>query len=180
MHPATILLGMLAVLAGSPAAAQDPSALQDPSAPMRDPEAMNYQLSMEKLHKLVEVQRALNALNASDPELFERIDRETAAIAKKKGTSPTVGERVAVLDRNPRVQRVFNEAGGTSRDWMLTGLAMGNAFLALEVKMGRLSPEHATSPTTAAQKANLALLENNQAEWQKIQEELERLGDELD
>lgn len=180
MHPATTLLGVLAVLAGSPAAAQDSSALQDPSAPMRDPEAVNYQLSMEKLRKLVEVQRALNALNASEPELFERIDREIAAIAKKKGTSPTVAERVAVLDRNPAVQRVFTKAGGTSSDWMLTGLAMGNAFLALEVKMGRLSPEHAPPSTTAAQKANLVLLENNQAEWQKIQEELERLGEDLD
>lgn len=37
----------------------------------------------------------------------------------------------------------------------------------------------APPPTTAAQKANVALYEQNEAEWRKILEELERMGDEV-
>lgn len=188
MRTATTLLGLLVVLTPMPAPAQDlPETAQDLRAtaedlmaPMRDPEAMNYQLSMEKLRKLVEVQRGLNALVASDPKLFEGIDSETEARAKKGGAPLTVAERAAVIDRHPQIRRVFSGAGVTSRDWILTSLAMGNAGLALAIKNGELDPEAAPPPETAAQKANLALLEKNQAEWRKILEELERLGEELD
>ena len=146
----------------------------------RNQESMNYRLSMEKLRKLVEVQRTLNALNATKPQLFERLDGEVAATSKKKGSSLTATERAVILDRYPDVKRVFSRANWTSRDWVLTGEAMGQAFLAHEVMKGRLGPEAAPPPKTAAQKANVALMEKNQAEWRKIQQELERLSEELE
>ena len=146
----------------------------------RDQESMSYRLSMEKLRKLVEVQRTLNALNAAKPDLFERLDGEMAAKAKKKGSALSAAERAAILDRYPEVKSVFTRAKWTSRDWVLTGEAMGHAFLAHEVMKGRLSPESASPPKTAAQKANVALVDKNQAECRKIQEELERLSEELE
>ena len=174
MRLTTMFLGLLVMLAPVPAPAQ--------SVPVvgRDQESMTYQLSMQKLRKLVEVQRKLNTLNTAKPELLESTSAELAAKAKKKGGSLTAKERAAVLDRYPEMKKVFTGSNWTSRDWVLAGEAMGYAFLAHEVKKGRLSPQAAPPPKTAVQKANIALLEKNQAEWRKIQEELERLSEELE
>jgi hypothetical protein len=174
MRSVTTLLTLLVILGPLPAAAQGP-----PAYP-RDEEVKNYRLSMPKLHRLVEVQRQLNAVHASNPAPFDKMDGEMAAEAKKKGAPLTSAQRAAVIDRYPEVRRVLTGAGTTTRDWVLTSEAMGDAHVALEVKKGTLPPEAAGSPpTTTAQKANVALLEKNQAEWQKILQELERLGDEL-
>jgi hypothetical protein len=167
------LLGLLLMLVPISGAAQGLPGTKS------DPAAMNYRLTMPKLRKLVDVQRTLNALNASNPELFEKMDSEVRTAARKNGAPLTAAQRAAILDRYPDVKRVFTRAGWTSRDWVLTGEAMGNAFLAHEVMKGRLSPGAAPRPRTAAQKANIALLESNQTEWRRIQEELERLAEEL-
>jgi hypothetical protein len=168
MRPVTTVLTLLVMLVPLPAAAQ--------RSTRQDEEVMNYRLSMEKLHKLLQVQRALNAANAKDPQLFERIDEEALAAAKKNGGPLTVGQKVAIFERHPEAQRVFASAGGTAREWLLTAEAMGNAAIAVETKKGTLT---GPPPTTDAQKANVALLEKNEAEWQKILEELDRLANEL-
>jgi hypothetical protein len=54
---------------------------------------------------------------------------------------------------------------------------MGNAFIANEVKKGTLTSD--AGPPTAAQKANAVLLQENDAEFQKIMEELEKLTEEI-
>ena len=179
MRPSPVLLAVVVALSGSPAAAQDPSATPAVPSSRRDPEAMNYQLSMEKLRKLVEVQRQLNPVHNRNPAPFDKMDAEVAAAAKKKGAPLTSAERAAIIDRYPEVRRVLTGAGTTTRDWVLTAEAMGDAHVGLEMKKGTLPPEAGPPPTTPAQKANVALLEKNQAEWQKILQELERLADEL-
>lgn len=156
-----------------------PVAAQGGAAARQDAEVMNYRLSMEKLQKLVEVQRALIELNKKDPKLFEMIDQERAAMAKN-GAPLTTAERAAMIDQNPEVKRVLTSKGTTAREWLLTAEAMADAWVAHEINKGELSPESGPPPVTAAQKANLALIENNQAEWQKIQAELERLTDDME
>jgi hypothetical protein len=173
MRPLTTLLAFLVTLAPLPAAAQGLRSTR------QDAELMNYRLSMEKLRKLVEVQRALAAAHAKDPKVFENIDTESQARVKENGGPLTVAQKAAIFDRHPEARRVFTNAGWNFRDWMLTSEAMGNAYVGLEIKKGRIQPEVAAPPATAAQKANVVLLEKNDAEWQKILEELDRLGDEL-
>jgi hypothetical protein len=48
-------------------------------------------------------------------------------------------------------------------------------MMAFEIKAGRLNPAAAPPPETAAEEADLALLETNQAEWGRIQQELMQL-----
>lgn len=164
MRPA--LLTLVLTLVALPVAAQ--------SATKEDPEVMNYRLSMEKLRKLVPAQRALNALNAKDPQFSEKIDRETKA-AKKKGRL-TVADRAAILDQYGEFKRALAGAGTTPREWLLISGAMGNAYMWIETKKGTLNTP---PPSTAAQKANVALLEKNDAQFQKIIEELNELTDEM-
>jgi hypothetical protein len=104
------------------------------------------------------------------------MDGDTRAIAKKNGGPLTVSQKAAIVDRNPEAKRVFTSAGWNAREWLLTTEAMGNAYLSIEARNGTVS---APPPSTAAQKANVTLLQENKAEFQKIIEELNRLGDEL-
>ena len=165
MRPVTTLLIGLLLLAAMPAAGQSKA----------DPEVMNYTLSMEKLRKLVPAQRALNALYAKDPQFFDKIDRESKA-ARKQGYS-TVADQAAILNRYEGFKRALASAETTPREWLLISEAMGNAFIANEAKKGTLTSD--AGPPTAAQKANAGLLQNNDAEFQKIMEELEKLTDEI-
>jgi hypothetical protein len=165
MHPGPVLLGLVTFFAPLAATAQQ--------ATQADPEVMNYRLSMEKLRKLVPTQRALNALNAKDPQFFEKIDRERVARGKK---NLTVAEQAAMLDQYGEFKRALTGAGTTPREWLLISGAMGNAYMWIETKKGTLDTP---PPSTTAQKANVALLEENDAEFQKIIEELTQLTDEM-
>jgi hypothetical protein len=151
------------------------AAAQGSAASRPDPEVMNYRLSMEKLRKLVPAQRALNELNAKDPQFFEKIDRERQT--GKKGPL-TVAEQTKVLERYPAFKRALAGAGTTPREWLLISGAMGDALIAIEVKKGTLTSK--APPPTPAQKANIALLQKNDAEFQKIIEQLDQLTDEME
>jgi hypothetical protein len=171
MRPVATLFTLGMMLAAMPAAAQQGLGTTKPDA-----ELMNYRLSMEKLHKLVDVQRSLNTLNAKNPKVFETIDREYQTAAKKNGGPLTVSQKAAIIERYPEAQRMLSSSGTTPRDWLLTLEAMGDAYIWIETKKGTL---RGSPPTTDAQKANVALLEKNQAEFQKIMEELDKLMDEM-
>jgi hypothetical protein len=168
MRPVIAHLTLLVMLVPLRVTAQEGRA-----ATHEDAEVMNYQLSMEKLRKLVPAQRALNALNAKDPQFFERIDREGQAGGKK---NLSVDEQAAILDKYADLKRALASAGTTSREWLLISGAMGNAYMWIETKEGTLETP---PPSTAAQKANVDLLEKNDAEFQKIIEELDQLTDEM-
>ncbi len=151
---------------------------QTDGAHKSDAEVANYRLSMKKLWQVVEVQRELNALLAKDPELFEQADQENEARIKA-GKPPSVTERAAQLESRPQIRAVFAKAGTTPLDWLIATEAMGDAAVSAEIMAGRLDSRSGPPPSTAAEKANVALLRQNEAEWQKILAELERLGDEI-
>ncbi len=170
MRSGASLLALLMTLTPLPAAAQgQPSTRQDD-------EVMNYRLSMEKLRKLVEMQRALNAAEAKNSQVFEKINQESQASEKRHGGSLTVAQKVAIMERYPEAKRAFASVGGSARDWMLTFEAMGNAYVTIAARDGTVT---GPPPATDAQKANVALLDANEAEFQKILAELDQLTDEL-
>jgi hypothetical protein len=171
MRPTTVLLTGFLMLTGLPAAAQ-----QSFGGPGQDPEVMNYRLSMEKLRKLVQMQRAFNAASAKDPQLFDKINQESQASEKKNGGPLTVAQKVAILERYPGAQRAFTSVGGSARDWLLSLEAMGNAYVTIAAREGTVT---GPPPATDAQRANVALLDANQAEFEKILEELDQLTDQL-
>jgi hypothetical protein len=171
MRQAVVLLTGFLVLMPLPASAQESS-----GRTKQDPEVMNYRLSMEKLRKLVEMQRAFNAANAKHPQLFEKLNQESEASEKKSGGSLTIAQKVAIMERYPEAQRAFASVGGSARDWLLTFEAMGNAYVTIAAREGTVT---GPPPATDAQRANVALLDANQAEFQKILEELDQLTDQL-
>jgi hypothetical protein len=171
MQRVASLLACLVTLAPLPAAGQEGL-----GTTRRDAEVMNYRLSMDKLHQLLEVQRALTAANEKNPEFFTKIDEEAMAAAKANGGPLTVAQKVAILERHPEFQRVVAGAGGNARDWMLTLEAFGSAYVTVHSRDGTLA---GPPPTTAAEKANVALLDQNADESERIMEELGKLADEM-
>jgi hypothetical protein len=170
MRRVATVLTVLVFLAPFPAAAQSFGRTK------QDAEILNYQLSMEKLHKLVDVQRALNAAQAKNRRLFDGSDAEYQTAAKKNGGPLTATQKAAIIDRNPEAKRVFSSVGWSSHEWILTFEAMGNAYMAIEAENGTVE---AGQPETPAEKANVGLLKKNDAEFQKIMEELNQLSDQL-
>jgi hypothetical protein len=82
------------------------------------------------------------------------------------------------MERYQEVQRAFASVGGNARDWLLTFEAMGDAYVTIAAREGTVT---GPPPSTEAQKANVALLDANEAEFQKIVAELDqRHGGDVD
>lgn len=175
MRSAGIVLSLLMVLLPGRGLAQEvPEVPEIPTLP-RDPAVMNYRLSTEKIRRIVDAQRGLDALGAKDPELVRRVNGESEALFESKQRIPQAAESAALLDRHPRIRAVLDRAGITSLDYSAGMAALGTAVMAFEIKQGRLNPAAAPPPETAAEKANVALLEKNETEWTKMWKELEQL-----
>jgi hypothetical protein len=155
-------VAILAALAVTPASAQSWSGL------WRDPEVENYELSMEKVRKVVDVLRAV----VSDDQVMAKIDGDFKELTKTK-PKPTVAEVSALMERQPAVRDAISKAGLTTREYLLSSSAVSNAGLHMTL---RRQSQNGAPPQTAAQKANVALLEENKAEWQKLEQEMVRLG----
>jgi hypothetical protein len=156
-----VLVVGLAVLAPVSAAAQDWGLIA------KDPEVQNYQLTMDKIRKFMEVQRAYTANEAEAAKIESDFKQLAASKAK-----PTLTEAAALYDRYPGVQSSLAKEGFSSKEWLLTSIALINA---MTITMQKGNPS-ALAGATAAQKANVALLEKNNEEWQKIQQELMQLA----
>ena len=156
---------MLVALATTPASAQHWSGF------WRDPEVANYELTMEKVRQAVDVLRAVS----SDAETSAALDREFKELAKTK-PKPTVADVTTLMERQPVVRNAISKAGLTTREYLLSSSAMSNAGLHMTLSR---QTQSGAPPQTAAQKANVALLENNRAEWQKLEAEIIRIGEAL-
>jgi hypothetical protein len=156
-----VLVVGLAVLAPLSAVAQDWGLIA------KDPEAQNYQLTMDKIRKFMEVQRAYTANEAE----AAKIESDFQQLAASK-TKLTLTEAAALYDRYAGVRSSLSKAGFTTKEWILTSVAVINA---MTNTMQKNNPS-ALAGATPAQKANVALLETNNEEWQKIQQELIQLG----
>jgi hypothetical protein len=146
--------------------AQSLATAQDYSALWRSPEVENYELTMENVRKFMDVQRAV----ATDADTMAKVDRDFKEMVKNN-PKPTIADSAAILERQPKVVSVLGKAGLTSREYLLTSSAVSNAGVHLALR-GR-----GASPKTTAQKANVALLEKNGAEWKKMEQELIRIGE---
>lgn len=156
---------LLTTLATTPASAQDWSSL------WRDPEVQNYEISMEKVRKTVDILRAV----VSNAEAKTKLDRDFKELTKTK-PKPTIDDVIALIDREPVSRNAIGKTGLTTRDYLLSSSAVSNAGLHMMLR-GRGQGE--APPLTAAQKANVALLEKNGAEWQKLQQEIIKLGEQV-
>ena len=154
MRRLVILVACLTTLAYLPAAAQG------------DADARNYRLSMDKLRKLVEVQRDFADARKSNPEVYARMNEETEAAMEQHGGSLTASQRIALMERHPEIEKVLTDAGWNARDYTLTYEAATVA--------GSGAP-----PSTEAEKANATLLQQNAAQSQKLMQELGRLNEEM-
>jgi hypothetical protein len=149
--------------------ATTPASAQYWSGVWRDPEVENYELSMDKVRKVVDVLRAVT----SDTEAMAKVDRDFKELTKTT-PKPTVADVTALLERHPVARNAISKAGLTARDYLLSSSALTNAgvHMTLRRQSGSGAP-----PLTAAQKANISLLEKNPAEWQKIEEEFRRIAE---
>ncbi|MGH9163032.1 MAG: hypothetical protein ACRD2X_23975 [Vicinamibacteraceae bacterium] len=176
MRPTLIRIRIALTLAATLVALASPAAGQDWTAVWRDPEVVNYELTMERIRKLVAAQRDMTALAAREPDVPAKIDAEMKAMAKNRTAPSTVAGAARMLDRHPSVRDIFAKNGLTARDWLAMSGAMTTA--AVDIMLEGRKP--ASSPRSPAQKANVALLKKNRAEWEKIQKEFARLAAEAE
>jgi hypothetical protein len=153
-----MLAVLLIALVASPAGAQDWSKLWN------DPEVENHQLTMAQLRTFVDVLRVV----AADPETMATLDREFKTLQQRK-PQPTVADVAALVDQLPAVRNAFAKAKVTARDYLVQSAAVANAAMQLTMR------KQGVNPRTAAQRANVELLEKNPAEWQKVQEEMAKI-----
>lgn len=161
MHASTIRSALVAIW-GIMLLAPLHAEAQDWSRMFREPEVQNYQLTMDHVRKYVDVQRAL----LRDANAVSQLDREFKELQRNK-PKPTLVDVSALVDRQAVVRSAINKTGLTTRDFLLTSWAVANAGIHLMIKRSK-----GAEPETAAQKANVALLESNQAEWKKLEQEL--------
>ena len=159
-HLAAVLVTIGLALTPSSTAAQDWSKI------WKDPAVENYQFTMDNVRTFIKVHRAV----ARDPEAAANLDRDYKAATKEKKTV-TLADAAAVVDRQPTVRAAIAGAGMTSRDYLLMSAAVSNAGLHLALQ------GQGVAPKTAAQKANVALLQQNQVEWKKIEQELVQIAE---
>ena len=175
MRSAMMVLTLAFVLSAVPvgvAAPQVPDVPEVPTLP-KDPEIRNYRLSMQKMRQVIEVMRNLNAAAEANPELVRQIERDAEAVSER----PPLKEAAAQFEKYPAFRSAFSRAGTSAYDYTVAAAAMGHAWFSLEIKEGRLNPQAAHPPETPAEKANLALLESNRAEWIKLRDEFIRLAE---
>jgi hypothetical protein len=154
MGRVAILLACLAALTYLPAAAQG------------DADVKTYRLSMNKLRKLLEVQRGLASAHEKNPELFAKLNEQSEEAEEQNGGTLSMSQRAALMDRQPEVKRVLTDAGWTAHDYALTYEATVIASSGMP-------------PSTEAEKANVTLLKDNAAESQKIVAELGHLNEQM-
>jgi hypothetical protein len=141
---------------------------QDWTTLWKDPAVVNYELTMEKVRKVAEVLRTV----ASDAGATAQLDRDFKDLSKTK-PKPTVAEVSALIEQQPAARNAISKAGLTTRDYLLSAAAMTNAAVYMTL---RSQSQSAAPPQSAAQTANVSLLEKNQAEWKKIEQELAQIG----
>jgi hypothetical protein len=154
------IVGFVIVLAPPPLAAQDWSRM------FKAPEVVNYTLTMDKVRKFVAAQRAI----ADSPSAASQLDGEFKAL-QKSNPQPTLADVTALVDRQTTVRNAIVKAGFTTQDYLLTSWAVGNAGI------HRMLSKNGTAPGSAAQKANVALLEQNATEWEKLQQEMRQIAE---
>jgi hypothetical protein len=178
MRSTTTILSLMLVLVMTPvrAAAQQPPDVPPVPTMPRDAEISSYRLTMHKIRQVIDVQRRLNEVGERHPELVQQIEREGEA---NDGDDVRLDKRetAAMLEKYPQLRAVFTQAGISAYEFYTASAALGHAFFALEIKEGSLPPEAGSPPETAAEKANLALLESNRAEWEKLKKEMMELGE---
>jgi hypothetical protein len=170
MRLLVILVGILISLTPAPAAAQDWSAV------WRDPEVVNYPLTMEKLRTLLAVQRDMTALAAREPDVPAKVDAEMKAMQKDRTAKRTVADAAGLLDKHASMRNIFAKHGITAREWLAISGAMSTVAIYLVLEERQSSAGSPASSLNATQKANLELLKKNRAEWKKIEEEFRRLA----
>jgi hypothetical protein len=139
---------------------------QDWSKLFSDPEVENYQLTIEQVRRYVDLLRIV----ASDPQTMAKLDQDYKEL-QQRNPKPTVAEVAAVAERAPAVRAAFAKANVTPREYLLQTAAVSNAAIQLTMRNRGMAPK------TAAQKANVALLEKHQDEWNKLQAEMTRLAE---
>jgi hypothetical protein len=164
MRAATIRLAAIALRTLIVVVVPLSAAAQDWSRMFRAPEVQNYELTMDHVRKYADVVRAM----ARDPEAASQLDRDFKGLQAKK-PMPTLADVTALVDQNSAARSAIGKSGLTTRDYLLSSWAVANAGIHMMIR--------GKGAETSAQKANVALLESNRAEWTKIQQELARLAE---
>jgi hypothetical protein len=86
---------------------------QDWSRMFREPEVENYELSMDKVRKFVDGQRAI----ALDADNASKLDRDFKALQQAK-PKPTLADVVGVVDKNASIRAAIAKSGMTTQDFL--------------------------------------------------------------
>jgi hypothetical protein len=146
-------LAVLAVLVAFAA----PRAKADDTA-----EVQNYRLTMPVVKKFERVQESLYQSIRKDPSLATKYDK-----TPDDGSDQSIAATVKRMDAMPELKQAVVKAGLTTREYLLATLAMLQVGMAHAMSQSRGAD---TSKLPANVRANLKLMEQNKAEFDRIQQ----------
>lgn len=136
-----------------------------------DKELASYRLSMDKVRKLVEFQRAVNKAAAADPGLRKRVT------ANDSPSGESIAEMVRRLESEPKMAAITRSVGTTPKDLVLTTISLMQVAMVVQLrKVGAPPPKELQAGLA---KANLDLWRANSAEIERLMEEHKQLQREL-
>jgi hypothetical protein len=149
-----LLVAIVWVAAG--AAAQATNARRDDDADLK--ELFSYTLTMEKIQKLVNAQKDLDALQKNNPELAKNL----------KGEDPSKEDLDALtqaIAKYPQVVEVLKKDGLAPREYVVSSITLIQAGTAVGLKKAGTYKEYPPQLLKLVSQGNLAFVEQH---WDEI------------
>src|SRR5690348_14757092 len=160
-------------------------------------EVTSYRLTMDRLHKVDQVTRAMAEEMKQDPKLRQRlqVEQELETLNKKEQPTeaeqkrieqleaereqlekeqPALADMEAAIQRFPPLANALRKNAMAPREYATFMMAMMQAAFAYGFQKSGMKVEEAK--LTDAQQANVKFIEEHQAELLKLQEEWKALG----
>jgi hypothetical protein len=128
-------------------------------------ELFNYTLTMDKIHKLGDAMKDMEALQKSNPELDKSISSDDS--------EGSLDQLAAKIQKYPPVVAVLKKDGLTPREYIVVTMTLIQASLAVGLKKAGTYKDYPPKMLELVSQANLTFLEKN---WDDVQKTVPALS----
>jgi hypothetical protein len=153
-----VLVVLSTVACGNAVSAQTKSVA---AANPDEKELYNYVLTMDKIQKLAALQKDLEALEKSDPQLAKSVDADDSS-------AKTIDQMTQKMDKIPQVTALLRKNGLTSRECAVSSMTLIQAGMAVGMKRSGMYKEYPPALLKVVSAANLAFVDQHYAEITKV------------
>jgi hypothetical protein len=128
-------------------------------------ELFNYTLTMDKIHKLGDAMKDMEALQKSNPELDKSISSDDS--------EGSLDQLAAKIQKYPPVVAVLKKDGLTPREYIVVTMTLIQASLAVGLKKAGTYKDYPPKMLELVSQTNLTFLEKN---WDDVQKTVPALS----